>query len=110
MSELADRECVPCKGGIPPLTPEQITPLHGALDGWDVVEGHHLAKTYRFANFAQALAFTNRVGALAEEVDHHPDIHLAWGRVGVEIWTHTIDGLAVTDFVFAARCDRVLEA
>ena len=110
MSELADRACEPSRGGVPPLTPEQITPLHSALDGWDVVDGHHLAKTYRFENFVEALAFTNRVGALAEDVGHHPDIHLAWGRVAVAIWTYKIDGLAVADFVFAARCDRVLEA
>ncbi len=108
MSDLADRECSPCQGGVAPLSPEQIAPLHRSLDGWEVVEAHHLTKTYRFADFASALDFTNRVGALAEDVNHHPDIHLAWGRVTLEIWTHKIDGLAVADFVFAARCDRAL--
>lgn len=109
MSGLAERTCVPCRGGIPPLTAEQIAPLSEQLgEGWEVVDGHHLRKTYRFKNFAEALAFTNRVGALAEEIGHHPDIALAWGRVTLEIWTHKIDGLAESDFIFAAKCDRLL--
>lgn len=109
MSGLAERTCVPCRGGIPPLTSEQIAPLEKQLgEGWEVVDGHHLRKTYRFKNFAEALAFTNLVGALAEEIGHHPDIALAWGRVTLEIWTHKIDGLAESDFIFAAKCDRLL--
>jgi 4a-hydroxytetrahydrobiopterin dehydratase len=109
MSGLAERTCVPCRGGIPPLTAEQIAPLREQLgEGWEVVDGHHLRKTYRFKNFAEALAFTNRAGALAEEIGHHPDIALAWGRVTLEIWTHKIDGLAESDFIFAAKCDRLL--
>jgi len=109
MSGLAERTCVPCRGGIPPLTLEQIGPLREQLgEGWEVVDGHHLRKTYRFKNFAEALAFTNRVGALAEEIGHHPDIALAWGKVTLEIWTHKINGLAESDFIFAAKCDRLL--
>lgn len=109
MSGLAERTCVPCRGGIPPLTAEQVAPLREQLgEGWEVVDGHHLRKTYRFKNFAEALAFTNRAGALAEEIGHHPDIALAWGRVTLEIWTHKIDGLAESDFIFAAKCDRLL--
>ena len=67
---------------------------------------HHLSKTYQFKNFVDALAFVNRVGELAEENFHHPDLYLAWGKVGVEIWTHKIDGLTESDFIFAAKCDR----
>jgi 4a-hydroxytetrahydrobiopterin dehydratase len=93
---------------VPPLTAEQIAPLAAALPDWEVVRDHHLVRTYRFPDFARALAFVNRVGALAEEVGHHPDLHLSWGRVGIEIWTHKIDGLAEADFVFAAKCDRLL--
>ncbi len=104
---LADMACVPCAGGVPPLEPEEIARLLPRLEGWEAVENHHLAKAYRFSNFAEALAFVNRVGELAESVGHHPDLHLAWGKVGVEIWTHKIDGLSESDFVFSAKCDRL---
>ncbi len=72
-----------------------------------MVDAHHLQREFRFKNFAQALAYTNRVGEMAEEQGHHPDLHLAWGRVGIEIWTHQIDGLHEADFVFAAKCDAL---
>jgi 4a-hydroxytetrahydrobiopterin dehydratase len=111
MSDLATRDCVPCKGGVPPLEPEQIEPLLAQVDaGWSAVDHHHLARTYRFKNFAEALAFTNNVGEMAEAQNHHPDLHLAWGRVTVEIWTHKIDGLHESDFIFAAKCDALHEA
>ncbi len=103
---LVDRSCVPCRGGVPPLTEAERAPLLAELVGWEVVGGHHLAKAYRFADFAAALAFVNRVGAIAEAERHHPDLHLAWGRVRVEIWTHKIDGLTESDFVLAAKVDR----
>lgn len=108
MTDLADKACVPCRGGIPPLTPDQIAPLRAQLgEEWAVVENHHLLRTYRFKNFKEALAFTNAVGELAESVGHHPDIALAWGKVTLEIWTHKISGLAEADFIFAAKCDRL---
>jgi 4a-hydroxytetrahydrobiopterin dehydratase len=105
---LAERECIPCKGGVPPLTEQELAPLLAELSGWEVVRGHHLEKTYKLKNFAQALDLTNRIGAIAEEQNHHPDLYLAWGKVGVQIWTHKIDGLTESDFVFAAKCDRAL--
>lgn len=78
-------------------------------DEWQLRENGHmlLEKTYRFKNFADALGFVNRVGALAEEQGHHPDVYLAWGRVRLEIWTHKINGLTESDFIFAAKCDRL---
>lgn len=106
MSGLADKSCVPCRGGIPPLTAAQIAPLAAQVDGWEVVRDHHLRKTFTFRDFARALAFVNRVGAVAEAEGHHPDLHLSWGRVVVEIWTHAIDGLTESDFVLAAKIDR----
>ena len=110
-SELAAKRCVPCRGGVPPLRGAALLVLHrqlgGDASGWQIVDEHHLHNDYRFANFADALAFTNRVGAIAEEQQHHPDLHLAWGRVGVTIWTHKIDGLTESDFVFAAKCDAL---
>ena len=112
-SKLAAKKCVPCKGGTPPLKGDAFTRLLAEFDGpgeWKVVEEHHLEGSYRFKNFREALEFTNRVGEMAEEQFHHPDIHLAWGRVRVEIWTHKIDGLTESDFVFAAKCDVLASA
>lgn len=107
MNDLAEQSCVPCKGGVPPMEAEEAERLIARLDeGWDVVETHHLERTYEFPDFAEALAFVNAIGEIAEEQGHHPDIHLAWGRVGVEIWTHKIDGLTESDFVLAAKFDR----
>jgi 4a-hydroxytetrahydrobiopterin dehydratase len=107
-SELAGRECIPCKGGVPPLEGEELEALREALGAeWSVIDGHHLEKEYRFDDFRQALAFTNRVGELAEEQGHHPDIYLAWGRVRLDIWTHKIDGLHDSDFILAAKADRL---
>ena len=104
-------ECTPCRGGIPPLTREEIAPYLSDLgNDWRVVDDHHLEKEYRFRNFREALDFTNGVGELAEEVGHHPDVHLAWGKVVLTVWTHKIDGLHEADFVFAAKADRVLPA
>ena len=96
---------------MPPLTADAIVSLLGQLGGgWRAVEDHHLEKEYRFKDFAEALAFTNKVGAIAEEQGHHPDIYLAWGTVGLKIWTHKIDGLTESDFVLAAKADRATEA
>jgi 4a-hydroxytetrahydrobiopterin dehydratase len=110
-SDLARMECKPCKGGIPPMAEPVLSEwMHKLGGGWQLVEGHHLEKTYRFKDFRQALAFTNRVGELAESVGHHPDLHLAWGKVELTVWTHKIGGLSETDFVFAARCDALVGA
>lgn len=109
MSDLASRECIPCRGGVPPLEGVELEALAEELgNDWRVVEGHHLEKTYRFPNFMDALAFTNRIGGLAEEVNHHPDICLGWGKVHVTVWTHKIDGLNEADFVWAAKADELV--
>jgi 4a-hydroxytetrahydrobiopterin dehydratase len=106
--DLASKECVPCRGGVPPLTASEREPLLAQLSGWTVVDGHHLSKTYPFPDFVSALAFVNRVGEVAESNGHHPDVSLSWGKVRVDVWTHKIDGLTESDFVLAAKCDRVL--
>jgi 4a-hydroxytetrahydrobiopterin dehydratase len=108
--ELAARECVPCRGGVPPLEGEELDQMAEQLDNdWSVVEGHHLEKDFEFEDFRQALDFVNKIGELAEDIGHHPDIYLTYGEVGVTIWTHKIDGLAEADFIFAAKVDSLLE-
>ena len=108
-SDLAAKSCVPCRGGVPPLKGAELEALRTRLGGdWRVVNEHHLEKTYTFKDFKDALAFTNAVGSIAEREGHHPDIHLSWGRVGLEIWTHKIDGLTESDFVLAAKADEAL--
>jgi 4a-hydroxytetrahydrobiopterin dehydratase len=102
-------QCVPCKGGTPPLRGPELHDVLARLgNDWRVVEDHHLEKEFGFKDFREALDFTNRVGDLAEEQGHHPDIYLAWGKVRLTVWTHKIDGLTESDFVFAAKSDRVI--
>ena len=109
MTDLAARECIPCKGGVDPLSGQALQDLYALLDNdWQLVEEHHLDKTYKFRDFATALEFANRVGALAEEVNHHPEIRLSWGWVRLIIYTHKIDGLTESDFYWAAKADRLL--
>jgi 4a-hydroxytetrahydrobiopterin dehydratase len=110
MEDLASRDCIPCKGGVPSLVGEALREISSELgNDWQVVDEHHLEKSYRFENFRDALAFTNRVAELAESVNHHPDIELSWGRVKLTIWTHTIEGLSQADFVWAAKADRLAD-
>jgi 4a-hydroxytetrahydrobiopterin dehydratase len=106
MSELADRQCVPCRGGVPPLAGEALEKLSSQLPDWKVVDGHHLNKTFLFPDFAKALEFVNRAGAVAESEGHHPDLCLAWGKVDVVTYTHKINGLTESDFILAAKIDR----
>lgn len=108
MSEtLAQKKCVPCAGGAEPLKGQRLNELMDELDNdWELVDEHHLKKDYSFDDFKQALDFTNRVGAVAEEQGHHPDIYLTYGQVTLKIWTHKIDGLTESDFVFAAKVEE----
>ena len=107
---LADQKCVPCRGGVPSMEWSKVQELLYQLKaGWHVNPQGHLERTYAFPDFAQALAFADKVGAIAEEEGHHPDLHIAWGKCTVEIWTHKIDGLTESDFYLAAKADRALE-
>jgi 4a-hydroxytetrahydrobiopterin dehydratase len=108
MAELAQKECVPCKGGVPPLKGNDLARLAQEVGtAWRVVNEHHLEREFKFENFRQALDFTNKVGELAEQQNHHPDIYLAWGKVKLTLWTHKIDGLTESDFVFAAKVNQL---
>jgi 4a-hydroxytetrahydrobiopterin dehydratase len=110
MSQLADKDCVPCKGGVAPLKGADLAKVSNELNGgWQVINEHHLDKEYKFKDFRQALEFTNKVGELAESQSHHPDIYLAWGKVRLTIWTHKIDGLTESDFVLAAKADKLVQ-
>jgi len=109
MSVLAQETCIPCRGGVPPLKGEELDALQEKLgNGWQIINKHHLEKEYIFADFRQALDFTVKVGEVAENQDHHPDIYLAWGKVKLTIWTHKIDGLTESDFILAAKADQEL--
>ena len=107
MSDLAERECVPCRGGIPPLKGDALEQLAVQLPQWQIVNEHHLQKAYEFKNFREALDFVNRIGELAEAQGHHPDICFGWGKADISIWTHKVDGLTESDFVLAAKIDRL---
>jgi 4a-hydroxytetrahydrobiopterin dehydratase len=107
MSELSSKQCVPCRGGVPPLQGEEINMLLSQLNGWEVVYEHHLKKNWGLSDFREALEFVNKVGNLAEEQGHHPDICFGWGKVEITIWTHKIDGLTESDFVLAAKIDEL---
>lgn len=107
MSKLASRDCVPCRGGVPPLKGGEIQKLLSQLPGWEVVNEHHLSKAYKFANFSEAQSFVQGIGDLAEEQGHHPDICFGWGRAEITIWTHKIDGLTESDFILAAKIDEL---
>jgi len=107
MSELAAKTCVPCRGDTPPLKGEELLLLAAQVPEWEVVEKHHLRRGFRFENFREALLFVNRVGELAEEQGHHPDVTFGWGYADVTVWTHKIDGLTESDFVFAAKVDAL---
>ncbi len=111
LEDLARKECVPCKGGVPPLKGAALKNLlQGLGRDWKVIHGHHLEKEFKFKDFQEALDFTNKVGQVAEAQGHHPDIYLAWGKVKITLWTHKIDGLTESDFVLAAKIEQLARA
>lgn len=108
MTELAREKCLPCRGGEPPLEGALLRELEAQLgDGWQVVAAHHLQKELEFPDFASGLEFVNKVGALAEDEGHHPDLFLTWGRVRITIYTHKVDGLTRSDFILAAKINQL---
>ena len=108
---LADMKCVPCRGGTPSMEESRARELLKELSpGWELNQAEHLERTYSFKNFAQALEFANKVGAIAEEEGHHPDLYIAWGKCKVEVWTHKIQGLSESDFYLAAKADRAFDS
>ena len=108
LDNLSDMECIPCKGGVPPLSEEESSAFLSQIhDDWAVVENHHLTRTWSFQDFASALEYTNQLGEICEQQNHHADFELGWGRVVAVIYTHKIDGLTESDFVLAAKFDTI---
>jgi 4a-hydroxytetrahydrobiopterin dehydratase len=105
MSGLADKTCAPCNGDVPALEGAELEELRKQVPGWEVVEGHHLHRKFGFRNFREALDFVNRVGEMAEEQGHHPDIRFGWGYAEITVFTHKVDGLTENDFILAAKLD-----
>ena len=108
MSQLAKKKCIPCQGGTPAIKGEALQKIREELGGkWKVIDQHHLEKEFSFKDFKEALKFTNQIGNLAEAEGHHPDIFLTWGKVGITLWTHKINGLTESDFILAAKIDAL---
>lgn len=107
MSDLATKHCQPCEGGTPPLKGAELGKLTNQLQGWSLVDGKRIEKEYRFPDFRQALDFVNRLGEVAEQEGHHPDIYLTWGKVRVALSTHSVGGLSENDFILAAKADEL---
>ena len=113
MKSLTEMKCIPCQGGEPTVTEEEMAELKPKVPEWQVVEQagvKRLKRVFKFDDFAQALAFTNRVGEIAEEEGHHPVLVTEWGRVTVTWWTHKIGGLHQNDFIMAAKTDQLYES
>lgn len=107
VSTLAEKTCVPCRGGVPPLTAEEIEPLFQELKNWEVKDDNRLLKVYKFGDFKSALKLANKIGEIAEQEGHHPDLLVRWGELKIELWTHKIDGLTESDFILAAKIDKL---
>ena len=111
MSDLHDKSCIPCKGGIPPFAMLEIHKYLKKVDDWDVKsnnnKNYYLEKNFKFKNFIESQKFVNKVGSLAELEGHHPDIYFGWGYAKINIFTHAIKGLAESDFILAAKIDQL---
>ena len=111
MSDLADKKCIPCEGNIPPFDKSEIHKYLKKVDGWDVKndkdENYYLIKEFSFKDFNESQKFVNKVGDVAEKENHHPDISFGWGYCRVKIFTHAIKGLAESDFILAAKIDKI---
>jgi len=107
--DLSKRKCVPCEGGIPPLTEKEILNYLTVVNkGWITKDNKKVVRAFNFVNFKHTMEFANRVAEIADEEGHHPVMHVSYGTVEIEIWTHAIDGLSENDFILAAKIDKLL--
>ena len=110
MSELSNESCIPCRGGIPPLTEAEYLPLLESLNqSWEVINNHHLKKDYTFKDYKSTVAAVNLIAEISESENHHPNISFTWGKLTVTIWSHKIDGLTKSDFILAAKINDGFE-
>tara|TARA_A100001011_G_scaffold388420_1_gene468001 strand:- start:4321 stop:4656 length:336 start_codon:yes stop_codon:yes gene_type:complete len=111
MTELYNKKCIACDGSIPAFDQQEIHKYLKKIDGWDVKSNHkknfYLLKEFKFKNFIESQNFVNKVGILAEQEGHHPDINFGWGYCRIKIFTHAINGLAESDFILASKIDRI---
>ena len=111
MTDLADKKCIACEGSTPPFNTDEIHKYLKQVDGWQVIEdkldGYHLIKNFKFNNFLESQNFVNKIGDIAEKESHHPDIWFGWGYVKIKIFTHAIKGLTESDFILAAKIDKI---
>lgn len=108
MTELAKKKCVPCEGGVPPLTPEQVKEYQKQVHAdWTVTDNKKMKRDFSFVNFKQTMDVANKIADLAEAEGHHPDLYISYGKLGVELWTHAINGLSENDFILAAKIDKL---
>ena len=111
MTDLSEKKCIPCKGGIPAFDRSEIHKYLKKVDGWDVKndkeKSYFLIKEFKFKNFIESQNFVNSVSAVAEKEGHHPDISFGWGYCKIKIFTHSIKGLAESDFILAAKIDKI---
>lgn len=109
MSELAKKRCIPCEGGVQPLTEEDARNLMPQLEqDWMLIDGGRmLARTFNFKNFVETMQFVNKIAAVAEEEQHHPDLSISYNTLSIELMTHAIDGLSENDFILAAKIDEI---
>lgn len=107
---LAEKTCLPCRGGVPPLSRQQFESMLSELDDWEVKEDKRLEKSFKFDDFAKPMRLANAVAEIAEHEGHHPDLLVRWGELKIELWTHKIDGLTESDFILAAKIDRASAA
>jgi 4a-hydroxytetrahydrobiopterin dehydratase len=107
MTQLAEKTCVPCRGDVPALKGTALHDLSHQLPNWKVIDEHHITRIFTFPDFRRALDFVNRVGELAEDQGHHPDVLLTWGKAEITLWTHKVSGLTESDFIMAAKIDQL---
>ncbi len=108
MMELSEKKCIPCEGGIPPLNEKEISEyIERVSKDWKVIDSNKITREFYFVSYRHTIDFVNKVANLAEEEGHHPVLHVYFGRIVAELWTHSINGLSENDFILAAKIDKL---
>ena len=107
MQGLLQKKCVPCEGIGKAFTKKEVQAYLKKVENWEIKESKKIEKLFKFKNFVQAMDFANKITEIAEQENHHPDLHISWGKVRVELWTHALNGLTENDFILAAKIDAI---